>query len=72
MEAITIESEKDRYVISIDKQAIDKEYVYDLLKSLHTEQLAQKMNIDDSILEIGEQIKLDWWEQNKHKFEDLK
>lgn len=68
MGAITIDSLKEKYLISIDKDAIEQDVLFTILKSLRIEHLAQKSNIGDEIFEIGEEIKDNWWEKNKHRF----
>ncbi len=40
----------------------------DLLERLQLEQLAQKVDFDDSILELGKEINATWWQQNKQRF----
>ncbi|MVM39078.1 hypothetical protein GO730_18580 [Spirosoma sp. HMF3257] len=68
MNAINIQNQPDRYVISIDKKAVSQEFMLELLERLQIEQLAQKVNFDDSILALGEEINTNWWQQNKHRF----
>jgi hypothetical protein len=67
MEAINIQSTEEKYVISIDKNAIDKDFLFDLLERLSIENLAQKINMDDSIIDLGEDIKKEWWLNNKER-----
>lgn len=40
----------------------------ELLERLQVEQLAQKIDFDDSLLALGEEINANWWQQNKHRF----
>lgn len=68
MNAINIQNQPDRYVISIDKKAVSPEFMLELLERLQVEQLAQKVDFDDSILALGEEINANWWLQNKHRF----
>lgn len=68
MNAINIQNQSDRYVISIDKKAVSQEFMLELLERLQLEQLAQKVDFDDSILALGEEINAGWWQQNKHRF----
>lgn len=68
MEILTIDSQKDRYIISIEKEAFDKDFLLDILEKLKAEALAKKMNIGDDISELANEIKRDWWERNKGKF----
>ncbi len=67
MEAINIQSTEEKYVISIDKNALDKDFLFDLLERLSIENLAQKINMDDSIIDLGEDIKKEWWQNNKDR-----
>ena len=68
MNAIDIQSQPDRYVISIDKKAVSQDFMLELLERLQLEQLASKVNLDDSILALGEEINANWWQQNKQRF----
>jgi hypothetical protein len=67
MEAINIQSTGEKYVISIDKNAVGKDFLFDLLERLSIENLAQKINMDDSIIDLGEDIKKEWWQNNKER-----
>ena len=68
MNAIDIQNQPDRYVISIDKKGVSQELMLELLERLQLEQLAQKVDFDDSILTLGNEINANWWQQNKHRF----
>jgi hypothetical protein len=68
MEAVEITSSKDRVVISIDKSLVSKEYLLNLLDRLQVENLAKKADFDEKILEISEEIKSNWWKENKDRF----
>ena len=68
MNAIDIQNPPDCYVISIDRNAVNREFMLDLLERLQIEQLARKVDFDDSILTLGEEIDANWWQQNKQRF----
>ena len=68
MARINIESTQDEYLIRIDKTLVDKTYVHQLLNLLQVEELAQRVDFDDSIIDLGEEIKTDWWKKNKARF----
>lgn len=68
METIHIQSEKDRVVITIDKQAINQDFLLDLLERLEIQRLIQQADFDESIEELGQDIKANWWRENKHRF----
>ncbi len=63
MQAIEIDSQKDRYLISIQKDMFDSDELIRILKWLRVESLAQKANIGDEILEVEKQINQDWWKK---------
>jgi hypothetical protein len=68
MEAVEVTSLRDRVVISIDKSLIDKESLLNLLDRLQVENLSQKANFDEKVLNISEEIKRNWWKENKDQF----
>lgn len=68
MNAINIQNQPDRYIISIDKKTVSQDFMLDLLEKLQVEQLAGKIDFDDSIIALGEEINANWWKQNKHRF----
>ena len=68
MNAITIQNQPDRYVISIDRKGVSQEFMLELPERLQLEQLAQKVAFDESILALGEEINASWWQQNRHRF----
>lgn len=68
MSRVNIESTENEYLIRIDKTLVDKTYVHQLLNLLQVEELAQRVDFDDSITDLGEKIKTDWWEDNKARF----
>ncbi|WP_128545857.1 hypothetical protein [Larkinella soli] len=68
MNAIEIHDQSDRYIISLDKSVIEKEQLIEVLERLQLERLAKKVDIDDSILALAEEINAGWWQQNKHRF----
>ena len=68
MNAIEVQTSLDRYIISIDKSLMDKDILFSFLERLKLEELARKVNFDESILEIGEEINVNWWKNNKSRF----
>ncbi|MEM1323245.1 MAG: hypothetical protein AAGG75_23470 [Bacteroidota bacterium] len=68
MKSITFNSSEDRFVISIDKKVISKETLLQFVDNLRLEFLAQKVDFDEAIEELGEEIKGTWWEDNKDRF----
>jgi len=68
MEAVEVTSLKDRVVISIDKSLVSKEYLLNLLDRLQLENLLKKADFDKKVLDISEEIKSNWWKENKDRF----
>jgi len=68
MTGIQLNTQNDKYLISIDKSMFDKEWLVKLLENLRIEELARKFDFDESIETLGEEIKADWWEKNKKRF----
>ena len=67
MTAIHLDTQNDKYLISVDKSVFDKEWLVKLLENLRVEELARKFDFDESIEILGEEIKSDWWIKNKKR-----
>ncbi len=65
MNTIALETTADRYIISVDKLAIKKETIDALIDRIRLEYLAEKIDFQDDIEELGEEIKATWWKNNK-------
>jgi len=65
---ITLSTTDSQYIISIDKDAIDKEVLLKYIDSLRTELLVRKMDLGEDIEALGEGIKAEWLEKNKDRF----
>jgi hypothetical protein len=68
MQAIDLQTTNDKFLISIDKNSIDKEFLLNLIEKIRLEYLVRKVDFDESIEDLGEDIKADWWQKNKDKF----
>ena len=68
MSTVKVKSSKDQFIISIDKDAINKESLLQFIENLRLESLAEKVDFDEDIEELGEEIKEDWWKKNKDRF----
>ena len=67
MQAINVETTADRFLISIDKNLFTKEKLFRMLNQFRLESLAQQVDFDESIEDLGEEIKDSWWQQNKER-----
>jgi molybdate-binding protein len=68
MTSIHLDTQDDKYLISLDKASFDKEWLMDLIERLRMEELARKFNFDEDSEQLGEDIKSDWWNKNKSRF----
>lgn len=68
MQTIDLQTTEDKFLISIDKDSIDKEFLLNLIEKIRLESLIRKADFDENIEDLGEEIKADWWQKNKSKF----
>jgi hypothetical protein len=62
-----LETTDDKFLISIDKNLLHKDFVMQLIEKLRLEHLSQKVNFSDNIESEGENIKREWWDKNKER-----
>lgn len=65
---IKLDTSGSQFVVSIDKDFIDKEDLLKFLDYLRTEHLVRKMDLGEDIEALGEEIKAKWWAENKDRF----
>ncbi len=68
MQTINLQTTDDKFLISIDKDSVDKEFLLNLIEKIRLESLIRKADFDESIEDLSEEIKADWWKKNKSKF----
>ncbi len=68
MQAIEVKSTDDKIIITIDRGAVDIDFLTNLLNKFRVEQLIKKANFDEEILKLSKEIKQDWWQKNKAAF----
>ena len=71
MNTIALETTADRYIISVDKLVIKKETIDALIDRIRLEYLAEKIDFQDDIEELGEKIKATWWKNNKARILEM-
>lgn len=64
---VTLQTENNRFLISIDKNFIEKDFLFDLMTRIRLEYLAKKVDFDESIEILADEIKDKWWKQNKER-----
>ena len=65
--ALKLQATDKQFLISIDKSAIDKEFLLRLMNRIRMEYLAKSVDFDENIEHLGEEIKADWWNKNKDR-----
>lgn len=70
MTAIRLDTQPDTYTISIDRSAVNRQWLAQLIERLRLEELAGQLNFGEDVEALGEQIKADWWAKNKSRFID--
>ncbi len=67
MEAISLETTENKVLITVDKNSINPDFVIRLVEQLRMEYLAQKVNFNEDIEKVAENIKSEWWNNNKSR-----
>lgn len=65
MDAFTVSRTGDKIQVTLDARHFQEDAVARLLNRLYIEYLAQRVNLGEDIEKLGEDIKRDWWQQNK-------
>jgi hypothetical protein len=68
MTAIQIRSDEKNMIINIPKNSIKPEVVMRLLERFRFEELIQKADFQEDIESLGDEIKSEWWKNNKEKY----
>jgi len=68
MNPISVQSQKDFIQITLDRTLVPMDFLLDLLDTLQIEYLAKEINFSDDMLQIGEDIKREWWQKHKRQF----
>ena len=67
MNGLTIENTSERVLISIDKTLINTEALANIIRFLELETIGQQINFNSELIELGNTIKQQWWEENKNR-----
>jgi len=67
MEAFVVSRTGDKIQVTLDARHFKEGAVTQLLNRLYIEYLAERVNLGEDIEALGEEIKRDWWEQNKER-----
>ena len=67
MEPITLEKKDHKFHLTIDDSIVDREALVQFIERLRLEYLIRKANFSESVEQLGEEIKANWWEENKKR-----
>jgi hypothetical protein len=66
---IAVRAEKDRVEVTIPTQGMTPEEVNNLVSWLRVESVVSRSALtDDAAWKLSEEVKSNWWEQNKTRF----
>lgn len=68
MENWIIENNRKEIIFKLEKKDFDEEYLLTLMKRIEIEILSKKSGVDESFLEVADQINQGWWEKNEDEF----
>lgn len=68
MKTFSIQSFGNQAVITVDLSFINIETLNRFFERLQVEQLVQKADFSDEIMEIGTEIKQNWWQKNREEY----
>ncbi|WP_417910710.1 hypothetical protein [Candidatus Electronema sp. PJ] len=68
MKNFSIQSVGNQAVITVDLSLISLESLTRLFERLRTEELIQKADFSDGLIEIGAEIKQSWWRKNREQY----
>jgi hypothetical protein len=68
MQSMTIETTSDKVLITLDKKHFNQDVIIAMVKLIEIEAMAQEVNFCPDIAKLGEDIKRQWWQENKEYF----
>ncbi len=66
-QAITLQTTNNSFLITIDKKYIEQDVIFRLMNRIRLEYLVKTVDFDENIEILAEEIKSDWWENNKKR-----
>ena len=65
MEGLRIENSSSKLILSIDKGSFSEKVLLKVMKVARLEYLLEKAGFDDAVMQLDEELKESWWQQNK-------
>ncbi|HRI22185.1 MAG TPA: hypothetical protein PLA68_14580 [Panacibacter sp.] len=67
MDGLQIENNSSKLVLSIEKGSFSESVLLKVMKVARLEYLLEKAGFNESLLQLDEEIKESWWQQNKEE-----
>ena len=68
MQEFSIKSTGNQVVITFDRTFVDIESLNWIFRRLRVEELIHKADFSDEIVDLGAEIKRNWWQKNKEQY----
>ncbi len=68
MNAVDVKNTPESLQITLDKRFFDDAFLRETVDYFRMEYLVQRVDFDESIEELGREIKHTWWTRNKSRF----
>jgi len=68
MSGLTVTDSTENIVFTIDKNNFTEDVLMKLMKIARLEYLIKKAGFNESIMGIDDEIKENWWKENKNEF----
>jgi len=68
MQDFSIKSLGEQIIITVDRSLMSLESLNRLFERMRIEQLVKKANFRDEVVDIGNEIKRDWWQKNREQY----
>ena len=65
MDGLQIENNSTKLVLSINKGSFSETVLLKVMKIARMEYLIEKAGFDDAVMQLDENMKESWWQQNK-------
>lgn len=70
MNSLRIEYTGNNIVLTFERNDFSDDFLRSFIRKWEVEKLAQQAQIDESVLEIADEINREWWERNKYNILD--
>lgn len=68
MLGLTVENSPEKIIFTVDRNNFTEDVLVKLMKIARLEYLIKKAAFDESVLKVDDEIKDNWWKENKREF----